>query len=370
MKYNATRLSESGLNLGKGGSLETSSSRVLVVEDSEPFRKFICSVLGKRPELQIIGEVSDGLEAVQRAEELQPDLIVLDIGLPSLNGIEVARRVRKLSAESKILFVSQESSADVVQEALGTGADGYVVKTDAGRELLEAVSAFLRGDQFVSRRFSGHDFIGASSLQVAPLSRTEDYTSTALTLPRKAESPHRHEVRFYSDDEDFLDSFTQFIGAALNAGNAVIVVATESHRDSLLLRLEADGVDVAAAIKQGSYVPLDAADALVRLTVNDMPDPVRCREVIGDLVMVAAKGVKGEHRQVVVCGEIAPTLLSKGNAEGAIQLEHLWDEITEGYGVQTLCGYLWSAFPDRESSQVFRRICGEHSAVHGTELGY
>jgi DNA-binding NarL/FixJ family response regulator len=133
----------------------------LVVEDSEPFRKFVCSTLRETPELQIVGEVSDGLEAIRKAEELQPDLIVLDIGLPSLNGIEAARRIRKLSAGSRILFVSQESSADVVQEALGTGAHGYVLKTDAGRELLEAVNAVLQGQQFVGRRFSNRDFGGA-----------------------------------------------------------------------------------------------------------------------------------------------------------------------------------------------------------------
>ena len=98
--------------------------RILVVEDYEPFRRFVCSTLGKTPELQIIGEASDGLEAVQKAEELQPDLILLDIGLPTLNGIEAARRIRKLSPESKILFVSQESSADVVQEALSVGGTG------------------------------------------------------------------------------------------------------------------------------------------------------------------------------------------------------------------------------------------------------
>ena len=103
--------------------------RVLVVEDYEPFRRFVCSTLGKRPELQVIGEASDGLEAVQKAEELQPDLILLDVGLPSLSGIEAARRIRKLSPKSKILFVSQESSADVVQEALRIGALGYVAKT-------------------------------------------------------------------------------------------------------------------------------------------------------------------------------------------------------------------------------------------------
>jgi DNA-binding NarL/FixJ family response regulator len=97
------------------------SVRVLVVEDHASFLRFICSTLETRPELQVIGIVSDGLEAVQKAKELQPDLILLDIGLPTLNGIEAARRIAKLSPESKILFVSQESSADIVREALNVG---------------------------------------------------------------------------------------------------------------------------------------------------------------------------------------------------------------------------------------------------------
>jgi hypothetical protein len=135
--------------------------------------------------------------------------------------------------------------------------------------------------------------------------------------------------------------------------------------------LEADGVDVAAAIEQGRYIPLNAADALSSLTVNDIPDPARCTKVVGDLIMGAAKGVRGANGRVVVCGEIAPTLLSKDkdNGEGAIKFERLWDEITRRYGVRTLCGYLSSAFPHHEADPVFQRICAEHSAVHGQELG-
>jgi DNA-binding NarL/FixJ family response regulator len=100
--------------------------------------------------LQIVCEVSDGLEAVQKAEELQPDLIVLDIGLPGLNGIEAARRIRKLSPNSKILFASQDCAPDVVQEALSLGALGYVLKAHAATDLLAAVEAVLRSEQFVS----------------------------------------------------------------------------------------------------------------------------------------------------------------------------------------------------------------------------
>jgi DNA-binding NarL/FixJ family response regulator len=126
--------------------------RVLVVEDNEQFRRFLCSALASQPELQIVCEVGNGLEAVDKAVALQPDLILLDIGLPGINGIEAGRRIRRLSPKSKILFVSQESSADFVQEALRLGAEGYVIKAHAGSELLTAVAAVLRNERFVSGR--------------------------------------------------------------------------------------------------------------------------------------------------------------------------------------------------------------------------
>ena len=124
--------------------------RILVVDDFGPWRQHICSTLKGRQELQIVGEASDGPEAVKIAEELKPDLILLDIGLPTLNGIAAARQIRKLAPESKIIFVSQESSPDVVQEALNVGARGYVVKTTAGSDLVAAIEAVLEGRQFVS----------------------------------------------------------------------------------------------------------------------------------------------------------------------------------------------------------------------------
>jgi two-component system nitrate/nitrite response regulator NarL len=124
--------------------------RVLIVEDFVAFRRFVCSTLGTRPELQVVGEASDGREAVQKAEELKPDLILLDIGLPTLNGIDAARQIRKLSPQSKIIFLSQESSADVIEAALSLGALAYVVKMRAESDLLAAVDSVLLGKRFVS----------------------------------------------------------------------------------------------------------------------------------------------------------------------------------------------------------------------------
>jgi DNA-binding NarL/FixJ family response regulator len=123
---------------------------VLVVEDFEPFRSFVCSALKQKPELEVVCEVADGLAAVQKAEELNPDLILMDIGLPGLNGIEAARQIRKLVPNAKFIFLTQESSEDVIQEALKLGALGYVIKTRAGSDLLPAVEAVLQGEQYVS----------------------------------------------------------------------------------------------------------------------------------------------------------------------------------------------------------------------------
>ncbi len=142
--------------------MESPSIRLIVVEDFVPFRQFIRKTLAKWPNLRIICEVSDGAEAVRQAGELKPELILLDIGLPTLNGIAAARQIRKLTPESKILFMSQESSPDVVQEALNVGARGYVLKTRAASDLLAAVEAVLEGRHFVSDGLSGHNFTDAT----------------------------------------------------------------------------------------------------------------------------------------------------------------------------------------------------------------
>ena len=315
--------------------------------------------------MRVIGVASDGLEAVQKAEELQPDLILLDIGLPSLNGIEVARQIRKLSPKSKILFVSQESSVEMVQGALGTGAQGYVLKSDAERELLEAVNAVLRGVQFVSGRFAGHD-LTASDAGASPSARSN---AVVGPLQQDIKIAH-HEVGFYSDDRSLLDDLTLFIGAALRAGNAAIVISTESHRDSLLPRLQAYGLDVGAAIEQGRYIALDAAVALPTFMLNGIPDPVRFMKVLGDLIATAGKAGKGEQARVAIFGEMCHLLWAQGKTEAAIQVEKLGNLLVKRYDVDILCGYVMKSFQREPERHIYERICAEHSAVCSQWTGY
>ena len=334
-----------------------SSLRVLVVDDYEPFRRFIGSTLAKRPDLQVVGEASDGLEAVQKAEELQPDLIVLDIGLPTLNGIEAARRIRKLCPQSKILFMTQESTADVAQEAFSLGAMGYVVKAHAGSEILTALKEVCQGRQFVSRGLSGHNWTSAVDGE-APngLFRQEVLPSQ---VQRETQIVRSHEVQFYSDDESFLDGFTRYIEATLLKGNAVIFVVTESHQKSLLQSLRDHGVSIAAAIEQGRCLPLDVAETLSTFMVNDLPDPTRFFKVVGDLIAAAAQATAGEPSRVTICGECASILWAEGNADAAIQVEQLCNQLTKRYQMGILCGFSLSSFYSDEDKQVFQRICSE-----------
>jgi len=124
--------------------------RILVVDDFEPWRRSIVSMIEEDPEFQVIHEASDGFEAVRICQELRPDVVVLDVGLPGLSGLEAARQIRVLSPDSKILFLSVIPNPDVIREALRIGAAGYIAKADAVRDLLPAVRAAAADQEFLT----------------------------------------------------------------------------------------------------------------------------------------------------------------------------------------------------------------------------
>lgn len=127
------------------------SIRLVVVDDHEVARRGIRSVLSGNADLEVVSETADGAEAVQKARELHPDIVLLDINLPGISGIEAARSIRRVSPDSRIIFVSQHDSIRIAKDALNVGASGYVVKSDAGLDLLTAIDAVRQGRTFVSR---------------------------------------------------------------------------------------------------------------------------------------------------------------------------------------------------------------------------
>lgn len=126
--------------------------RVLVVDDHAVVRRVVCSLLSQEPTLDVICQTASGEDAVDKAVELRPDVIVLDIGLPGISGIEAARQIRRASPTSKIIFLSQHDSLQMAHEALSVGGRGYVTKIDAAAELLTAIRSLENENFFVSER--------------------------------------------------------------------------------------------------------------------------------------------------------------------------------------------------------------------------
>jgi DNA-binding NarL/FixJ family response regulator len=342
--------------------LKASSIRILVVDDFEPWRRFISSALSKESKLRIIGEVFDEVEAVQHAEELQPDLILLDIGLPSLNGIEAARRIRRLSPKSKILFISEHTSVDIVKEAMRAGGCGYVVKSHAGNDLLPALAAVLQGKQFASASLRGHFFAGTIDEQASDDPPFEDVAGPLAS--KNIETGRHHEVAFYPNDEAFVNGCASFAKSALDAENPVIVIATKPHRTGILRRLRDDGVDVDAAIQRALFIEADSVEVLSTFMEDGMPAADRVALAAKRLIEQAAEAALTEHSRIAICGELAPVLLAQEKAEAAILVERHFDHIARSHDLDLLCGYVLGTFLPERHSRIVERICAEHSAVH------
>ncbi len=124
--------------------------RILVVDDFDLWRDFIITQLQVCSNLRVVGFAADGLQAIQKAEELQPDLVLLDMMLPKMIGIEAARHIRRVAPNCKILFVSAEADLELVRNAFQVGGSGYVLKMEGSAGLLAGIRAVLRGQRFVS----------------------------------------------------------------------------------------------------------------------------------------------------------------------------------------------------------------------------
>ncbi len=174
---------------------------------------------------------------------------------------------------------------------------------------------------------------------------------------------HTHSVQFYSDDAFLVDVLSRFMGAAIGAGDAAIVIATQSHRELLGERLSARGIDVSKAVDEGRYVALDAEKTLSQFMVDDWPEEKRFVELIGGVISQAKAAAESEHGRAALFGEMVALLWDAGKSDAALKLEQLWNQIAQSHTFSLVCAYPLANFYRQEHGAAFQQICSEHSSV-------
>src|SRR5205085_5120236 len=169
-----------------------------------------------------------------------------------------------------------------------------------------------------------------------------------------------HVVQFYGTDDFLIKSLARFVGTALGAGDAALVIATKSHRDALIENLKANGLDTARGIKQGRFVILDAAETLSKITADGMPDAGLFNDVVGGTIGRLIAAMQREDVQIAAFGEMVSLLWADGNCDAAVRLEQLWNDLAKTYSFSLHCAYPISGFNREEHAEAFAKICAEH----------
>lgn len=179
---------------------------------------------------------------------------------------------------------------------------------------------------------------------------------------------YQHGVQFYSSDKFLIEELSHYVSHALHAGDAAVVVANKEHREGLIQRLTADGLEVGTPIEQGRLIALDADQLLSTFMVEGWPDQGRFTDVVGGVIDKAVAAInRGTNPRVAIYGEMVALLWDQGKAEAAIRLEQLWNGLARSKSFSLFCAYPISSFSHERDLDLLMKVCGEHSAVIPTE---
>lgn len=171
-------------------------------------------------------------------------------------------------------------------------------------------------------------------------------------------APCDHVVQIYENDEIFIDVLAGYVGGGINAGDAIIIIATEAHINALETRLRSFAIDVNSLVSNEQYFPLDAQETLDKFMVNDWPDEELFMKLITNLLRKAKK----TNRNVRAFGEMVALLWAQGHNGATVQLEHLWNRLSEMESFCLFCAYPRSGFTDDINVSI-KGICGAHSKI-------
>jgi len=314
--------------------MNASPLRIVVVDDHHAWRQQVKAMLENTGIYQVVGEAADGADAVAAVAALKPDLILLDIELPAVNGIAAATRILAADPAARILFLSGHRSSEIVEAAWLAGALGYVVKNQAGRDLLPAVAAVAAGRRFLSEELGGRRFD-----------------------PRvDRHAPHVHQAGFYTADPELLSAYATFASKALTAGKTVVALLETARREKLTALLRHQGIDIDLAIARDRYIAIDIDEILRETIVDGLPDETLVWNSAVELLMRAGRNSGDQPPALAAFGEAAQRLWNDGRPAAAVLFEQIWNDASKTLNIDIFCGYMLEALASAD--EEMRELIG------------
>jgi DNA-binding NarL/FixJ family response regulator len=307
--------------------------RILLVDDHRAFLEQVSQHLDRV--FDIVGLASDGHEALYLARRLTPDLVVLDVAMPGLNGFQTLEQLRRHAPDTRAVFLTMHRDDEFVAAAINAGAFGYVLKSRISVDLIPAISHAL-----VRRLF-------LPSL-------------AALSMIRGS----RHAVHFHANDTDYLDGVCELVAATLRSGEKLVMAASEATRTGVAQRLRARHIDVALLSQRGQYLEHDSALALSWVMNDGRPDEERLRESMQTLERWRSNVPHGSRpSQLTIIGDISASLCLSGDFGAALEMERIWNDLSGPLPFLTVCIYPIECFNQPAVRDRLPQICAAHSAV-------
>jgi DNA-binding NarL/FixJ family response regulator len=347
--------------------------RILIVDDHEAVRLSVRSLLSECPEWVVCGEAADGIEAVEKATKLRPDVILMDVTMPRMDGVQASKVVRQQVPEAEVILMSQNDPRVVRSQASEIGARDFVAKSDLSRALLSTI------EKLVSQRKSGMATDKNSSERAQGLSNNPFTTTDSDLQPEigggmkqdlkqqpwcdllAGAAPRDHIVQLYQDEQFLSRAVCRFAVSAIHHGEGVILVPTSAHWNALRPRLEAEGVDVTAAQASGQLTVVDADELLPGFMRDAMPDAPLFLGLAGETVAKARGGDR--FTKVRWWGEMVNVLWERGDVAGSMGLEDLFHKLAHDQEIAIFCSFLMDNFDGEVHARMLPRLGQNHSHI-------
>jgi CheY-like chemotaxis protein len=333
-------------------------ARILIADDHEWFRRTVRSFIESHREYHVCGEAGDGIDAIEKVRQLHPDIVLMDISMPQMDGLQATRILRREIPDCKVIIVTQDDPMIAREQAHSVDANGFVTKSDLTRDLLPTMRRVAMENNSIFDPTKNEPGVGSDRSLADAEGVVAGQGEPWHGLLADA-GPRDHIVQLYQDQQFLNRAVCRFAAAAIANGEGVILVPTVAHWDAFRPRLESEGVDVKAAEKRGQLTIVDADNLLPTFMRDGMPDSPVFLGLAANVVS-QARG-NGRYTKVRWWGEMVNILWERGEVAASMQLEDLFDHLAEEQNIAIFCSFLMDNFNGDVHARMLPRLGENHS---------